>query len=74
MRSERKIDLRHWNKGGRREGSGRKPRAVKKVQLTIRVAQDTAEFLKSQAALRGIRIGELIDRLVEQFRRFGGGG
>lgn len=68
-----KIDLRHWNKGGRREGSGRKALAVKKVQLTIRITPTTAEFLRRQAALRGCTISEVIERLVDQFRRFGGG-
>jgi hypothetical protein len=61
----RKIDMRRWN-GGRRERSGRKPLAVRKVQCTIRVDQATAEFLRRQAALTGSTISEVIEWLFTE--------
>lgn len=66
MRTLKLLDLRHLNDGGKREGSGRKK--LGKVQLTIRVSQDTDEFLRSQATLNDTSISEVIEMLVQQSR------
>lgn len=56
------------NRGGKREGSGRKAihPAEKRVQMSISVAPETKEKL---SALRknGVVIGKLIDRWTEDF-------
>jgi hypothetical protein len=65
-----KIDLRHWNKGGKREGSGRK--TLGKVQLAIRVSHATDEFLRLQAKINDTTISEVFERLVQQSEDFKG--
>ena len=52
------------NRGGRREGSGRRPAETTRVNLTVRVSPETKFKI---AALRraGFRIGEQVDAMVE---------
>lgn len=52
------------NRGGRREGSGRRPSEETRVNLTVRVSPETKFKI---AALRraGFRIGEQVDAMVE---------
>lgn len=52
------------NRGGRREGSGRRPTESARVNLTVRVSPETKFKI---AALRraGFRLGEQVDAMVE---------
>lgn len=53
--------------GGSRPGSGRKPAdpETKRVQMVITVNQETRSKLKEISKGRKIRIGRLIDEVVE---------
>lgn len=51
------------NRGGRRDGSGRRPTEAARVNLTVRVAPETK--LKINYLRRaGFKIGELVDESV----------
>ena len=53
--------------GGARPGSGRKPvhPGIKRVQTTISVSQETRERIRILAKNKNIRIGRVIDKVVE---------
>ena len=54
--------------GGARPGSGRKSvhPGIKRVQTTISVSQVTRERIRILAKNKNIRIGRVIDRVVEE--------
>lgn len=53
--------------GGARPGSGRKSvhPGIKRVQTTISVSQETRERIRHLARENNIRIGRVIDKVVE---------
>lgn len=53
--------------GGARPGSGRKSihTGIKRVQTTISVSQETRERIRYLARENNIRIGRVIDKVVE---------
>ena len=53
--------------GGARPGSGRKSvhPGIKRVQTTISVSQETRERIRYPARENNIRIGRVIDKVVE---------
>ena len=55
-------------RGGSRPGCGRKPvhPGIKRVQTTISVSQATRERIRILAKNKNIRIGRVIDRVVEE--------
>ena len=55
-------------RGGSRPGCGRKPvhPGIKRVQTTISVTQETREKTRLLAKNNNIRIGRVIDRVVEE--------
>ena len=55
-------------RGGSRPGCGRKPvhPGIKRVQTTISVTQETREKIRLLAKKNNIRIGRVIDRVVEE--------
>ena len=55
-------------RGGSRPGCGRKPvhPGIKRVQTTISVTQETREKIRLLAKNNNIRIGRVIDRVVEE--------
>ena len=55
-------------RGGTRPGCGRKPvhPGIKRVQTTISVTQETREKIRVLAKNNNIRIGRVIDRVVEE--------
>ena len=55
-------------RGGSRPGCGRKPvhPGIKRVQTTISVKQETREKIRLLAKNNNIRIGRVIDRVVEE--------
>ena len=55
-------------RGGSRPGCGRKPvhPGIKRVQTTISVSQATRERIRILAKKKNIRIGRVIDRVVEE--------
>lgn len=55
-------------RGGSRPGCGRKPvhPGIKRVQTTISVTQKTREKIRLLAKNNNIRIGRVIDRVVEE--------
>ena len=55
-------------RGGSRPGCGRKPvhPGIKRVQTTISVSQKTRERIRVLAKKKNIRIGRVIDRVVEE--------
>ena len=55
-------------RGGSRPGCGRKPvhPGIKRVQTTISVSQETRERIRILAKNKNIRIGRVIDRVVEE--------
>ena len=55
-------------RGGSRPGCGRKPvhPGIKRVQTTISVSQETRERIRVLAKKKNIRIGRVIDRVVEE--------
>ena len=55
-------------RGGSRPGCGRKPvhPGIKRVQTTISVSQKTRERIRILAKNKNIRIGRVIDRVVEE--------
>ena len=55
-------------RGGSRPGCGRKPvhPGIKRVQTTISVSQVTRERIRILAKNKNIRIGRVIDRVVEE--------
>ena len=55
-------------RGGSRPGCGRKPvhPGIKRVQTTISVSQATRERISILAKHTNIRIGRVIDRVVEE--------
>lgn len=55
-------------RGGSRPGCGRKPvhPGIKRVQTTISVSQATRERIRVLAKRKNIRIGRVIDRVVEE--------
>ncbi len=55
-------------RGGSRPGCGRKPvhPGIKRVQTTISVTQETREKIRLLAKKNNIRIGRVIDRVVEK--------
>ena len=55
-------------RGGSRPGCGRKPvhPGTKRVQTTISVSQKTRERIRILAKNKNIRIGRVIDRVVEE--------
>ena len=55
-------------RGGSRPRSGRKPvhPGIKRVQTTISVTQETREKIRLLAKNNNIRIGRVIDRVVEE--------
>lgn len=52
------------NRGGRREGSGRRPAETTRVNLTVRVSPET-KFKIVALRRAGFRIGEQVDAMVE---------
>ena len=55
-------------RGGSRPGCGRKPvhPGIKRVQTTISVTQETRARIRILAKNKNIRIGRVIDRVVEE--------
>ena len=55
-------------RGGSRPGCGRKPihPGIKRVQTTISVTQETRARIRNLAKNKNIRIGRVIDRVVEE--------
>ena len=55
-------------RGGSRPGCGRKPvhPGIKRVQTTISVTQETRAKIRLLAKNNNIRIGRVIDRVVEE--------
>ena len=55
-------------RGGARPGSGRKPlpKDEKRVQMVITIDRDTRDKLKAMAKEMHIRVGRLIDSLVDE--------
>ena len=51
------------NRGGRREGSGRRPAEAARVNLTVRVTPET-KFKIKYLRRSGFKIGELVDEAV----------
>lgn len=53
--------------GGSRPGSGRKPvdPQDKRVQMVISIDKDTKEKLKARAKKEGVKVGRIIDRMVD---------
>lgn len=58
--------------GGARPGSGRKPADPKdkRVQMVITIDRETRDKLKATAKEMHIRVGRLIDSLVEEMPEF----
>ena len=52
------------NRGGRREGSGRRPSESSRVNLTVRVSPITQQRI-AELRKRGVRIGQHIDEMIE---------
>lgn len=52
------------NRGGRREGAGRRPTDAARVNLTVRVSPITQKRI-AMLRERGIRIGQCVDEMVE---------
>ncbi len=52
------------NRGGRREGSGRRPTGSARVNLTVRVDPVTRERIQ-ELRDRGLLIGQHVDAMVE---------
>ena len=54
--------------GGARPGSGRKPlpKDEKRVQMVITIDRETRDKLKAMAKEMHIRVGRLIDSLVDE--------
>ena len=55
-------------RGGSRPGCGRKPvhPGIKRVQTTISVTQETRARIRILAKNKNIRIGRVVDRVVEE--------
>ena len=55
-------------RGGSRPGCGRKPvhPGIKRVQTTISITQETRAKIRLLAKNNNIRIGRVIDRVVEE--------
>jgi hypothetical protein len=55
-------------RGGARPGSGRKPlpKDEKRVQMVITIDRETRDKLKAMAKEMHIRVGRLIDSLVDE--------
>ena len=58
--------------GGARPGSGRKPADPKdkRVQMVITIDRETRDKLKAMAKEMHIRVGRLIDSLVDEIADF----
>ena len=59
-------------RGGRREGAGRPAvrQEGKRVQLSISVSSETREWLREAAEQMGERMGEVVDSLVQHYRKW----
>ena len=57
-----------FKRGGARPGSGRKPlpKDEKRVQMVITIDRETRDKLKAMAKEMHIRVGRLIDSLVDE--------
>lgn len=53
------------NRGGRREGSGRRPAEARRVNLTVRVDPLTKERIRILREEHGLAIGHHVDAMVE---------
>lgn len=54
--------------GGAREGAGRKrmPIEQKRVNLTLKIKPDAAQYLRNKAKEKNISIGKLIETMVQE--------
>lgn len=57
------------DRGGAREGAGRKPNPNKRVSLSCRVKQPTLQLLKETAKETGTGLGAVVDFIVEDYKR-----
>lgn len=56
-------------RGGRREGAGRPAidQTRKRVQMSISVAPETKEWMRTQAAEQGVTMGVILEVLIDHF-------
>lgn len=59
-------------RGGKRPGAGRPAvrQEGKRVQLSISVSSETREWLREAAEQMGERMGEVVDSLVQHYRKW----
>lgn len=59
--------------GGSRPGAGRKPTAPedKRVQILVSITQETKERLQKMADSKGMKIGRLLDKMIDDFWYYG---
>ena len=71
-RMEKRITMTDKTWGGARPGSGRKPADPKdkRVQMVITIDRETREKLKAMAKEMHIRVGRIIDNLVDESPEF----
>lgn len=61
------MEERRENRGGRREGAGRKRTRpdLKRVQMVVTISPQTRDKIKAISKDKGIRVGYLLDELVK---------
>lgn len=70
LRAIKDKNMEHEEKkwGGAREGAGRKrmPVEQKRVNLTLKIKPDVANYLRSKAKEQNISIGKVVEHMVDK--------